>query len=87
MSADARPTYAALRRALQEHGGGAGALAGLAELAGVLHGRPGCGPREAAAWLREGHPGLGGRTPLEVWLSGRADRVIDAARAESGGRA
>ena len=87
MSADTRPTYAALRRVLQAHGGGAAALAGLAELAGVLHGRPGRSAHAAGEWLRESHPGLGGRTPLEVWLGGRADRVIDAARTEAGGRA
>jgi hypothetical protein len=85
VSADPRPIYAALRRVLQANGGGAGALAGLAELAAVLHAQHGRGPGAAAKWLREGHPNLGGRTPLEVWLGGRADRVIDAARTEASG--
>jgi hypothetical protein len=87
VSADPRPIYAALRRVLQAHGGGAGALAGLAELASVLHGRQERGPGPAARWLQEAHPGLGGRTPLDVWLAGRVDRVIDAARAEVAGEA
>jgi hypothetical protein len=33
-------------------------------------------PREARAWLNSPHPCFGGRTPLEVILSGRADAVV-----------
>jgi hypothetical protein len=87
VSADARRTYAALRAVLQAHGAGAQALTGLTELAGVLHGRHGLAPRSAARWLQVSRPGLGGRTPLDVWLGGRADRVIDAARAGATGAA
>jgi hypothetical protein len=79
---DVPRTYAALREALQAHGAGAGALAGLTELAGVLHGRLGLSPAAAARWLTSSHAALGDRRPLDVWLGGRADRVIDAARAE-----
>jgi hypothetical protein len=82
VSADVRRTYAALRAALQARGAGTGALAGLTELATVLRDQRGLTPAAAVRWLQERHAGLGARTPLEVWLAGRADRVIDAARAE-----
>jgi hypothetical protein len=87
VNADTRRTYAALRAVLQAPGAGAQALTGLTELAGVLHGRHSLAPGSAAQWLRASHPGLGGRTPLDVWLGGRADRVLDAARAEVTGAA
>ena len=32
--------------------------------------------REARVWLNTPHPDLGGKTPLEVMLSGRADAVV-----------
>jgi hypothetical protein len=82
VNADIRPTYAALRAALRAHGGGAGALTGLTELATVLRDQRRLAPAAAAQWLGERHPRLGERTPLEVWLEGRADRMIDAARAD-----
>ena len=81
MSADVRRTYDALRAVLRAHGAGAGALAGLPELAAVLHDERRLAPAAAARWLQARHPALGERTPLEVWLGGRADRVLDAARA------
>jgi hypothetical protein len=80
---DVRRTYAALRAVLQAHGAGAGALAGLTELATILRDQRRLAPAAAARWLEGQHPGLGAQTPLEVWLAGRADRVLDAAR---GGR-
>ena len=80
MNEDARRTYAALRAALQARGAGAGALTGLTELATVLRDRRRLAPAAAAQWLEARQPELGPQTPLEVWLAGRADRVIDAAR-------
>lgn len=85
MSADVRRTYTALRAVLSAHGAGAGALTGLTELAAVLREQRGLAPAAAAQWLQARHAGLGERTPLEVWLGGRADRVIDAARADGSG--
>ncbi len=86
MSADVRRTYTALRAVLQANGAGAGALTGLTELAGILHQGRGLGPAAAADWLMATHAGLGNRRPLDVWLAGRADRVIDAARSSPHGR-
>lgn len=82
MNADVRRTYAALRAVLRAHGAGAGALTGLTELATVLRDQRRLPPAAAAQWLGARHARLGERAPLEVWLEGRADRVIDAARAE-----
>lgn len=82
MSASVRRTYTALRATLQAHGADAGALSGLTELAGLLSGQAGLSPSAAAQWLLASHARLDHRRPLDVWLGGRADRVIDAARAE-----
>ena len=82
MNADIRRTYAALRAVLHAHGAGAGALTGLTELATVLRDQRRLAPAAAAQWLGARHARLGERTPLEVWLAGRADRVIDAARGD-----
>jgi hypothetical protein len=85
VSDDVRRTYTALRAVLHARGAGAGALTGLTELATVLGEQRRLAPAAAARWLEARHAALGERTPLEVWLAGRADRVIDAARAEGGG--
>jgi hypothetical protein len=87
VSAEAHRTYAALRAVLRAHGAGAGALAGLTELATVLRDQRRLTPTAAAQWLQARHAQLGERTPLEVWLAGRPDRVIDAARAAAVGKA
>ena len=80
MSAPIRRTLTALRAVLQANGADAAALTGLTELAGLLGRDHGLAPAAAAQWLLASHPALGDRPPLEVWLTGRADRVIDAAR-------
>jgi hypothetical protein len=80
VSADVRRTSTALPAVLHARGAGAGALAGLTELAAVLGQHRGLAPAAAARWLEARHPGLGEHTPLELWLAGRADRVLDAAR-------
>ena len=80
MSADVRRTYSALRAVLHARGVAAGALAGLTELATILRDQRRLTPTAAAQWLERRHPDLGEQTPLDVWLAGRADRVIDAAR-------
>jgi len=77
----ASTTYSALRAVLQEHGAPPSALAGLAELAGLLSGRHGMSPTAASRWMTGPNARLDDQRPLDVWLAD-AGRVLDVVRAE-----
>ena len=71
-----RRAFAGLRTLVLEPGGGSASLAGLAGLAGLL----GRTPAATTQWMLAANDRLGERRPIDVWLEGRPDQVIDAAR-------
>ena len=76
-------TYAALRTVLLEHDAPVAALTGLPTLASLLGGRHRLSPGAATRWMLGPNARLGDRRPLDLWLVNQADRVLDAANAES----